>query len=124
MAEMGTVGQCRKLDASACTVRPQAPSVKSRLRQFTEAAALPGTAGAESGLAALNVTVAGLTSILKLPRPGCTDEARTFAGARGRRGTTGRHTTGSPTTASNTVLDTQAPIGSQVALMEKVAVAV
>jgi len=65
-AEMGTVAQLVKAVELACTVKFHEPLLKSRFDQLTVAAELPASVGAETGLVAVNETVAGLTVRLKL----------------------------------------------------------
>jgi len=105
-AEMGTIGQLLNVGESACTVKLQFPELPLRFCQLTEALAFPETAGAESGLVALKVTVAGLTMRLKSPaaRRACT--AGCLPCNVGDRGATGR-----PAAANNAVTHSQPPIG-------------
>jgi len=118
-AEMGTVGQLLKPGAPACTGKLQFPVFSLGFCQFIDAIALPGATGAKSGLVALKVMVAGLTTRLKSPAAG---RARTVRGLPCNMGGSGDM--GRPAAANNAVMDSQTPIGCQAALMVKVAVAV
>ena len=105
-AEMGTVGQLLKPGEPACTVKLQLPGFPSRFRQLTDAVALPGSTGAESGLVAANVMVAGLTLSMKSSAAPLAGTVSGFTGAAGCRGAIGR-----PATANNAMTDSQTAIG-------------
>ena len=105
-AEVGTVGQPLKPAEAACTVKLQFPGLLSRICQRTDALALPGAAGVESGFVTLKVMVEGLTMRLKPP-------AAWYAGTIGNlpRNTAGRGVIGRPAAANNTATDSQPPMG-------------
>ncbi len=117
-ADTGTVGQLPKPAEPACTVKLQFPVFPLRFCQLTDALALPGATGAKSGLVALKVTVAGLMPRLKSPAAGRARMVRGLPWNVGGSGEIGR-----PAAANIAAIDNHAPIGSQAALMVKVAVA-
>jgi hypothetical protein len=105
-AEMGIAGQLLKPGEPACTVKLQLPAFPTRLCQLTHAPAFPKSTGAESGLVAVKVMVAGLTLRLKSPAAGRACAVSGFACAVGGRGAAGR-----PAAANNAVTDSQTTIG-------------